>query len=238
METVKPTPPQLLFGFAQLSLQGFGGVGGQARHFLVRDRRWMTEDEFAELSALCQALPGPNTGNLALMLGDRAVVSAAAGLVIASGARIAQRLTGAPLFLIVAAVIVIAIDVAHVPLVVAVLVAVPVSMLLGRVPHAVVDHDGRRGTRVAPPRRYAVRGRVAGIAAADRRGIVLRVGDRPRALDRPRCRRRRDHRRRCGACDRLRRQPAVMALRRDRDRGDLRLKVRARTARRAPSGRR
>jgi chromate transporter len=176
METVKPSPPQLLFGFAQLSLLGFGGVGGQARHFLVRDRRWMTEDEFAELSALCQALPGPNTGNLALMLGDRAagvwgafcaiigfavpstvlailiaigiakishyprvaavesaVVSAAAGLVIASGARIAQRLTDAPLLLILAAVIVIAIDVAHVPLVVAVLVAGPVSMLLGRV---------------------------------------------------------------------------------------------------------
>jgi chromate transporter len=176
METVKPTPLQLLIGFAQLSLQGFGGVGGQARHFLVRDRRWMAEDEFAELAALCQALPGPNTGNLALMLGDRAagtwgavcamvgfafpstvlaiiiaiaigkvshlprlaavesaVVSAAAGLIIASGARIARRLTGVPLQLVLVAAIVVAIDVAHVPLVVAVLVAVPVAMLLARV---------------------------------------------------------------------------------------------------------
>ncbi len=175
METVTPAPLQLLIGFAQLSLQGFGGVGGQARHFLVRDRCWMTEDEFAELSALCQALPGPNTGNLALMLGDRtagtwgafcaiigfavpstvlailiaigigkishvprvaaiesALVSAAAGLVIASGVRIAQRLTGAPLLLTLVVAIVVAIDVAHVPLVVAVLVAVPVGMLLPR----------------------------------------------------------------------------------------------------------
>jgi len=176
METVTPTPLQLLVGFAQLSLQGFGGVGGQARHFLVRDRRWMSEDEFAELSALCQALPGPNTGNLALMLGDRAagtwgafcamfgfavpstvlailiaigiakishyprvaavesaVVSAAAGLVIASGARIAQRLTGAPLLLVLVIAIVVAIDVAHVPLVAAVVIAVPIAMLLPRV---------------------------------------------------------------------------------------------------------
>lgn len=175
METVTPSPLQLLIGFAQLSLQGFGGVGGQARHFLVRDRRWMTEDEFAELSALCQALPGPNTGNLALMLGDRAaglwgalcamigfagpstvlaillaigigkinhvprvaavesaVVSAAAGLVIASGARIAQRLTRTPLWLMLVAAIVVAIDVAHVPLVVAVVIAVPIAMLLSR----------------------------------------------------------------------------------------------------------
>jgi len=176
METVKPRWLQLLVGFAQLSLQGFGGVGGQARHFLVRDRHWMSEDEFAELSALCQALPGPNTGNLALMLGDRAagtwgafcamfgfavpstvlailiaigiakishyprvaavesaVVSAAAGLVIASGARIAQRLTGAPLLLVLVIAIVVAIDVAHVPLVAAVLIAVPIAMLLPRV---------------------------------------------------------------------------------------------------------
>ena len=176
METVKPTPLELLIGFTVLSLQGFGGVGGQARHVLVRDRRWMTEDEFAELSALSQALPGANTGNLALMLGDRAaglwgavcatigfvgpstvlailiaigidkishvprvaaiesaVVSAAAGLVIASGARIAMRLTGAPLWLLLAVAIVVAIDVAHVPLVVAVVVAVPIAMLFGRV---------------------------------------------------------------------------------------------------------
>ncbi|HEX3469391.1 MAG TPA: chromate transporter [Candidatus Elarobacter sp.] len=176
MKTVTPTPLQLALGFARLSLQGFGGVGGQARHVLVGDRRWLTEDEFAELSALCQALPGPNTGNLALMLGDRAagtwgalcamigfvvpstvlailiaialskvshlprvaavesaVVSAAAGLIVASGARIAQRLTGAPLLLIVTAAIVVAIDVAHVPLVVAVVLGAPVAMLLARV---------------------------------------------------------------------------------------------------------
>jgi chromate transport protein ChrA len=64
---------------------------------------------------------------------ESAVVSAAAGLIIASGARIARRLTGAPLQLVLVAAIVVAIDVAHVPLVVAVLVAVPVAMLLARV---------------------------------------------------------------------------------------------------------
>ncbi len=179
METVTPTALQLFAGFARLSLQGFGGVGGQSRHFLVRDRRWMSEDEFAEYSALCQALPGPNTGNLALIVGDRAagtwgaacaligfagpstvlaillaigierishvprvaavesaIVAAAAGLVIASGARIARRLLGVPAALVLAAVLAAAIDVGHVPLVVAVLAGVPAAMLLARVPRA------------------------------------------------------------------------------------------------------
>ncbi len=175
MPVVRPTPLQLLFGFAQLSLQGFGGVFGQSRHLLVRQRRWLTEDEFAEMAAICQALPGPNTGNLAVMFGDRSagapgaacaligfalpstvlailiaiaiarvsalprvvavetsIVAATAGLVIASGARIAQRLTGSPLLLALIAAIVAAIDFAHVSLVIAVIAGVPLAMLIRR----------------------------------------------------------------------------------------------------------
>jgi chromate transporter len=175
METTTPTPLQLLLGFAQLSLQGFGGVGGQAQHFLIRDRRWMSEAEFAETAALCQALPGPNTGNLALIVGDRAagtwgavcaivgfavpstvlaifiaigiaridhfprvvavesaIVAAAAGLVIASGVRIARNLFGVPPMLVVVVAVVVAIDFAHVPLALAVVLGVPVAMLLQR----------------------------------------------------------------------------------------------------------
>ena len=176
MPLVTPTPLQLLLGFTQLSLHGFGGVGGQARHMLVRQRRWLTEDEFAELSALCQALPGPNTGNLAVIVGDRAaglpgvacalagfalpstvlaiaiaaaiarvetmprvdavesaVVAATAGLLIASGARIARPFAGAPAMLALVAGAVAAIVVAHVSLVIVVLAGVPVAMALRRI---------------------------------------------------------------------------------------------------------
>lgn len=61
----------LFLAFNRLSLQGFGGVLPVAQRELVERRRWLTRDEFVELLAVCQVLPGPNVINLALMLGDR-----------------------------------------------------------------------------------------------------------------------------------------------------------------------
>ena len=62
---------QLFLGFTRIGITGVGGVLPQAQHQLVERRRWLTQAEFAELLSLAQLLPGPNIGNLALMVGLR-----------------------------------------------------------------------------------------------------------------------------------------------------------------------
>jgi chromate transporter len=61
----------LFFAFNRLALQGFGGVLAVAQRELVERKRWVTREEFVEMLALGQVLPGPNVVNLALMFGDR-----------------------------------------------------------------------------------------------------------------------------------------------------------------------
>ncbi len=61
----------LFFTFNRLALQGFGGVLAVAQRELVERKRWLSRDEFVEMLALSQVLPGPNVVNLALMFGDR-----------------------------------------------------------------------------------------------------------------------------------------------------------------------
>jgi len=63
---------ELFFAFNHLALQGFGGVLPVAQRELVERRGWLTKDEFIEMLAISQVLPGPNVVNLALMFGDRA----------------------------------------------------------------------------------------------------------------------------------------------------------------------
>ena len=64
--------PQALFtAFFRAGLMGFGGVLPMARRVLVEERRWQSADEFNELLALCQFLPGANVANLAVILGAR-----------------------------------------------------------------------------------------------------------------------------------------------------------------------
>jgi chromate transporter len=62
---------ELFFTFNRLALQGFGGVLAIAQHELVERQRWLTRQQFVEMLALSQVLPGPNVVNLALMFGDR-----------------------------------------------------------------------------------------------------------------------------------------------------------------------
>jgi len=62
---------ELFLAFTVLALQGFGGVLPVAQRELVEKRRWMTRDQFVEMLAVSQVLPGPNVVNLALMFGDR-----------------------------------------------------------------------------------------------------------------------------------------------------------------------
>ncbi len=64
-------PRDLFLVFNGLALRGFGGVLPFAQRALVEERRWMSNDEFVEALSLAQVLPGPNIGNLALMIGDR-----------------------------------------------------------------------------------------------------------------------------------------------------------------------
>ncbi len=62
---------ELFRAFNAIALQGFGGVLAVAQRGLCEDRRWLTEQQFVEVLALAQVLPGPNVCNLALMVGDR-----------------------------------------------------------------------------------------------------------------------------------------------------------------------
>lgn len=65
------SPRELFFTFNALALQGFGGVLAVAQRELVERKRWLSRQEFVEMLALSQVLPGPNVVNLSLMFGDR-----------------------------------------------------------------------------------------------------------------------------------------------------------------------
>jgi chromate transporter len=88
--TAAPSPgprsnADLFITFTRLALQGFGGVLAVAQRELVEYRRWLTREQFIEMLAISQVLPGPNIVNLSLMLGDRyfglrGAASALAGL--------------------------------------------------------------------------------------------------------------------------------------------------------------
>jgi chromate transporter len=61
----------LFVTFTALALQGFGGVLPVAQRVLCDQKRWLTKQEFVEILAIGQVLPGPNICNLSLMIGDR-----------------------------------------------------------------------------------------------------------------------------------------------------------------------
>lgn len=98
----------LLAAFLKIGLLGFGGVAPWARHVIVDERRWLSERDYAALLGVGQAMPGANTVNAAVMIGDRfqgftgALISLAAlmalPLVILIGvATLYDRLSGHPL---------------------------------------------------------------------------------------------------------------------------------------------
>ena len=61
----------LFLSFTALALQGFGGVLAVAQRVLVERKGWLTREQFVEMLALGQVLPGPNVCNISLMVGDR-----------------------------------------------------------------------------------------------------------------------------------------------------------------------
>jgi chromate transporter len=62
---------ELFFGFLKIGLLGFGGIAPWARHVIVEEKRWVTDKEFAAILGIGQILPGPNTMNASVILGDR-----------------------------------------------------------------------------------------------------------------------------------------------------------------------
>jgi chromate transporter len=65
------SPIELFLVFSRLALSGFGGVLPWAHRSLVERKGWMTQREFVETLALGQLLPGPNIGNMAVIIGYR-----------------------------------------------------------------------------------------------------------------------------------------------------------------------
>ncbi|MEK6246403.1 MAG: chromate transporter [Pseudomonadota bacterium] len=72
---MEPTPPKSLFelylGFLSIGARSFGGVLPWAHRVMVEERRWLAPADFSEVLALCQFLPGPNVGNVSVVLGRR-----------------------------------------------------------------------------------------------------------------------------------------------------------------------
>jgi chromate transporter len=70
-QSEKPSLLALFNGWVNIGLTSVGGAAGPLRHVIVKQRRWLTESELAELFGIAQALPGATAVNIAVMLGDR-----------------------------------------------------------------------------------------------------------------------------------------------------------------------
>jgi chromate transporter len=66
-----PSHADLFFAFFRITLSGFGGTLPWTRRMFVEKKRWMTAEEFNDVYALCQFLPGPNIVNLTAVFGSR-----------------------------------------------------------------------------------------------------------------------------------------------------------------------
>lgn len=66
-----PTLVAIFLAFFGIAIMGFGGVLPWARRMLVEQRRWLTADEFTEVLALGQFLPGGNIVNMSIVIGQR-----------------------------------------------------------------------------------------------------------------------------------------------------------------------
>lgn len=81
---------ELAVAFLRIGLLGFGGVAASARRVLVAERHWFDDEDYAAILGMAQTLPGANTANLAVMIGDRA--QGATGAVVALTALLAPPL--------------------------------------------------------------------------------------------------------------------------------------------------
>ncbi len=68
-DAMRPGVLQIFTGFLGIGLMGFGGVLPLSRRMLVEDKRWLSQQEFADLLGLCQFLPGGNVINISVAVG-------------------------------------------------------------------------------------------------------------------------------------------------------------------------
>jgi chromate transporter len=163
---------ELFLGFLKIGLLGFGGIAPWARHVIIEERRWVTEKEFAAILGVAQILPGPNTMNASVMIGDRfqgvpgvllcllgqmamplAIVTSlaviyerfaavpevkamlvgaaagAAGLVLGTALKMAQKIKPTPLALLIGIIAFAAIGILSWPLIPVVAVLVPLGVI-------------------------------------------------------------------------------------------------------------
>jgi len=66
-----PSRRALFLAFLKIGLLGFGGVAAWVRRIVVEERHWLGDREFSELLGIANVLPGANTVNMAILLGDR-----------------------------------------------------------------------------------------------------------------------------------------------------------------------
>lgn len=71
-QQVPPTPARLFIIFAQIGLTSFGGgLSAWMLRAFVRERPWLTEEEFLNGLGIAQALPGVNVTNMGIWIGYR-----------------------------------------------------------------------------------------------------------------------------------------------------------------------
>jgi len=64
---------EVLFVFLRLGIRSFGGPVAHLGYFhetFVRKKNWISESDFAETVALCQALPGPTSSQVGMVVGS------------------------------------------------------------------------------------------------------------------------------------------------------------------------
>ncbi len=66
-----PSRTELFLTYARIGLLGFGGVAPWARQVIVEEKRWLDDREYAALLGVGQVIPGANTVNSSVMIGDR-----------------------------------------------------------------------------------------------------------------------------------------------------------------------
>jgi len=72
VSSANPNPAQVFLAFLRLGLTSFGGPIAHLGYFhsdLVRQRKWLSEQDYAELIAICQFLPGPASSQVGLAIG-------------------------------------------------------------------------------------------------------------------------------------------------------------------------
>lgn len=60
----------LFLGFMKIGMLGFGGIAPWVRRVIVEERGWLDDAEYAALLGVGRVLPGPNTMNASVMIGD------------------------------------------------------------------------------------------------------------------------------------------------------------------------